>query len=362
MLIRNRIGQNPTGGTLSIERRKELYALCQKYDVIIIEDEPYWNLQYPSAYEMEARRQASSQQHDAHASNYNATGRSSGYSFLDSLLPSYLSIDTEGRVVRLDTFSKSVAPGCRLGWITTQPAFIERLARIVEVTTQQPSGFVQSLVAGMIMGRQNGEINVHAAKKTDGGGWQMDGWVRWLEGMRSAYETRMTSMCTILEENKYLFSHSQEGTSMGDHRDEWEVVDRVQMFDFVWPKAGMFTWIEVLFENHPLQSRYSHEKLSKAFWLHLTRKPYLCLVGPGRLFAADENSAAQAHRYFRTTFAPMNVDEVAPFTGRLVDGFRSFWQRKNLDGLDGDEEALSVAVQTMQLGSVANKQGLMRDW
>lgn len=340
MLRQNRIGQNPTGGTLSIERRKELYAICQKYDVIIVEDEPYWNLQFPSAYAMEARR-GSSQPNTGCNQNYNADGRSSGYAFLDSLVPSYLSIDTEGRVVRLDTFSKTVAPGSRLGWITAQPAVIERLARITEVTTQQPSGFVQSMIAGMIMGNQD-DKGTSASKKADKGGWQMDGWVRWLEGLRGGYEKRMNSMCKILEENKYVFLHTPEGSTMtGDHVEDWEVVDKVQMFDFVWPKAGMFTWIAVFFGDHPLQSQYTSERLSKAFWIHLTRKPHLCLVGPGSLFAATPESASQAHGYIRIAFAPMELDEVAPFTERLVSGFRSFWQLKNLDGLD-DDEVLSI--------------------
>lgn len=359
MLILNRTGQNPTGGTLSIERRREIYALCQKYDVVIIEDEPYWNLQFPSAYAMEAC-QSASQAEPAHNRIYNANGRSSGYAFLDSLVPSYLSIDTEGRVVRLDTFSKTVAPGSRLGWITAQPAVIERLARITEVTTQQPSGFVQSMIAGMLMGKQEGDDHgARAIMETNGSGWQMDGWVRWLEGLRGGYERRMNSMCTILDENKYLFSHSPEVPAVaGDHTEEWEVVDRLQMFDFVWPKAGMFTWIEVLFENHPLQSQYSHAKLSKALWIHLTRKPHLCLVGPGSLFAVTPKASAHAHRYIRIAFAPMEPDEVAPFTQRLVSGFRSFWRLKDLDGLDDDAEALSIQALHLQTKPVF----LARDW
>ncbi len=120
------IGQNPTGVTLGVDRRADLYALCHKYDVIIIEDDPYWYLQYPSAIRSSPsppRKQVSG----------------SGYSFLDSLVPSYLSLDTDGRVIRLDTFSKTVAPGCRLGWTTAQPALVERMLRIAETSTQQPS-------------------------------------------------------------------------------------------------------------------------------------------------------------------------------------------------------------------------------
>ena len=43
------MGQNPTGGLLSVKRRKAIYEICVEYDVLIIEDDPYWYLQYPSA-------------------------------------------------------------------------------------------------------------------------------------------------------------------------------------------------------------------------------------------------------------------------------------------------------------------------
>ncbi|CAG7923095.1 unnamed protein product [Penicillium olsonii] len=320
-------GQNPTGGTLSLERRKEIYALCQKYDVIIIEDEPYWNLQFPSAYSSTVHHRGSCEA-NLYNRNYNAEGKSSGYAYLDSLVPSYLSIDVEGRVVRLDTFSKTIAPGSRLGWVTAQPAIIERLTRITEVTSQQPSGFVQSLVAEMIFGPDDDQAK---SSKQIASGWHMDGWVRWLEGLRARYEGRMQDMCTILEENKYLYHEASEADV-----DAWEVVDRVQMYDFVWPMGGMFTWIDVHFDTHPLRSQYSPERLSQAFWIHLTQKPHLCLVGPGSMFAPTPMSAKKAHRYIRVAFAPMESDEVAPFTRRLTEGFRSFWQRKNLDGLSGE--------------------------
>jgi DNA-binding transcriptional MocR family regulator len=315
--------------------------------VIIVEDEPYWNLQFPSAYEKTVHYRGSSPEPNLYTKNYNAEGKSSGYAFLDSLVPSYLSIDTEGRVVRLDTFSKTIAPGSRLGWITAQPAFIERFARITEVTTQQPSGFVQSLVAEMIFGKSEEDNTVRSKQVSSG--WHMDGWVRWLEGLRGSYEKRMQAMCTVLEENKYLF---HEGSTV-DPVDDWEVVDRVQMFDFVWPIGGMFTWIEIFFDTHPLRSQFSGERLSKAFWIHLTKKPYLCLVGPGSMFAATPTSAEKAYRYIRVAFAPMDIDAVAPFTHRLVAGLRSFWQLKNLDGLSGDEEA-EVAIEALQLGPGVN--------
>ncbi|MDC0525886.1 hypothetical protein OAO87_02710 [bacterium] len=46
---------------------------------------------------------------------------------LKGLGPSFLSVDTDGRVIRLDTFSKLLAPGLRLGWISSHPAFIQKI-------------------------------------------------------------------------------------------------------------------------------------------------------------------------------------------------------------------------------------------
>lgn len=97
-----RIGQNPTSGTLSVQRRKDIYTICSKYDVMIIEDDPYWYLQFPSAAEKEAlSRNLPYKPSSMHTPE--PMSKSSGFPFLDSLVPSYLSVDTEGRVIRLDT-------------------------------------------------------------------------------------------------------------------------------------------------------------------------------------------------------------------------------------------------------------------
>ncbi|XP_046566672.1 kynurenine/alpha-aminoadipate aminotransferase, mitochondrial-like [Haliotis rubra] len=69
-------GGNPTGANLTLERRKEVYALARKYDLLIIEDDPYYMLQYTRP-----------------------------------LIPSLLSLDVDGRVLRCDSLSKVMAAG-----------------------------------------------------------------------------------------------------------------------------------------------------------------------------------------------------------------------------------------------------------
>lgn len=85
--------QNPTGRTLSLERRRRLVALAEEFDVVILEDTPYRELRY------EGER-----------------------------LPTIKSLDTTGRVVHLGSFSKILAPGLRLGWALATPEIREKLA------------------------------------------------------------------------------------------------------------------------------------------------------------------------------------------------------------------------------------------
>jgi aromatic amino acid aminotransferase I len=45
-------------------------------------------------------------------------------------------MDTDGRVIRFDSVSKSLAPGVRIGWVSTTPEFISKFTLLQECTTQ----------------------------------------------------------------------------------------------------------------------------------------------------------------------------------------------------------------------------------
>lgn len=97
--------QNPSGSTMSAERKQEIYDICVKYDVIICEDDPYYFLQAGPYVHQHSR--------------ISTTATESDDQFLASLVPSFLAFDRFGYVVRIDTFSKTICPGSRLGWITS---------------------------------------------------------------------------------------------------------------------------------------------------------------------------------------------------------------------------------------------------
>jgi DNA-binding transcriptional MocR family regulator len=337
-----RMGQNPTSGLLSLQRRKEIYALCHQYDILIIEDDPYWYLQYPTANQLSvaARGTPVSANHPATPYNYNAGQKSSGYTFLDSLVPSYLHIDTDGRVVRLDTFSKTVAPGCRLGWVTAQPEFIDRLLRITETSTQQPSGFVQSMIAELIMGPRSNKDGGKGGNK-DGSGWKTDGWVRWLEGLRGNYERRMQKMSSILEEGKYALRSSNRqpvdvaSSFSSDDDEEYQVVSKTQMYDFVYPLAGMFLWMRVHYETHPLYAKVEHERLARALWTYMIQEPYRVLVAPGLIFSpTDALREEKGWQYLRLCFAAVDDDVIEKCSKGVVEAFRGFWTKRKVSDID----------------------------
>ncbi|KAF2106581.1 aromatic amino acid aminotransferase 1 [Lophiotrema nucula] len=316
------IGQNPTSGTLSVARRKEIYTLCVKYDIIIIEDDPYWYLQFPTSSPTTALAPK--------------PAVSSGFPFLDSLIPSYLSVDYQGRVVRLDTFSKTVAPGCRLGWITAQPALVERILRITETSTQQPSGFVQSMIAELIMGPQSSD-DPGRGGAADGSGWKVDGWVRWLEGLRGNYERRMNIMCDALDTGKFVVKSGRRTSlsAVAGEEDEWAVVKKDQIYDFVRPLGGMFVWVRFDFSSHPLRKQVPASRLSQALWVFWTQKPYLCLVAPGNIFSpTEEIRVNDSFNCFRLCFAACPAEEVGDISKRFADGAQAFWRIRSVEKID----------------------------
>lgn len=384
MLTPLSLGHNPTGIVLSIERKKEIYAVCSKYDVVIVEDEPYWYLQFPSAAIEEAKSRGlpppmPTPQHKP--------GRSSGYAFLDSLTPSFLSLDTDGRVVRLDTFSKTVAPGCRLGWITAQPALIERFERIAESTTQQPSGFVQGLISELVLGSSgdsndaaNNNQRARAAfsllrsarDRAAFAGWDTSGWVRWLSGLRGAYERRVARMCRTLDQGATLITTTTttapDSLDDSDDSSEWAPlsVTKTTLYSFAWPRGGMFIWLRVHLEAHPLwQARGPAPQipvldgpvLAAALMIWLTTKPFRVLVATGMMFSADEEvRVEEGWRYHRICFAAEDEANVDLAAERFVEGVRGFWEVTDARvvgrllgelGPSGEVEALGEGVSSL---------------
>ncbi|GAB1471493.1 PLP-dependent aminotransferase family protein [Chloroflexota bacterium] len=112
--------QNPSGSTLSLERRKRLVALADQYGVPIIEDDPYGQLRYDG-------------EHQPSVAYLDAQYRNDG------------NYEYTGNVIYLSTFSKLLAPGLRLAWVIAPPTVIQKLIMTKQAADLNTSSFTQQI-------------------------------------------------------------------------------------------------------------------------------------------------------------------------------------------------------------------------
>ncbi|KAK6068785.1 aromatic amino acid aminotransferase [Seiridium cupressi] len=268
-------GQNPTGATQGVQRRKDVYAVCQKHDMIIIEDEPYYFLQM---------------QKYTGADTPDVPPPANVEEFLSGLIPSLLSIDVDGRVMRHDSFSKVVVPGSRMGWITASEQIIERYIRHAESCSQGPSGFSQLAMYKLIDEE-----------------WGHEGYLQWLMHLRLEYTKRRNIILGACE--KYL------------PRD---------VVSWVAPAAGMFTntqqlWLKVDHTKHPDVSRKSLIDIEEEIFDSCIEKGVLACRGSWFLAEHDKPLTSL---FFRTTFASASEEQMevaierfgSPVVLKLKDG------------------------------------------
>ena len=226
---------------------------------------------------------------------------SSESEYLGSLIPSYLRLDVDGRVLRCDSFSKVIAPGSRAGWITAAPIFIERITRHAETGTQATSGWAQSFIAKLLVDE-----------------WRMSGWIEWLKGLGFEYTKRRDYMVNAF--NKEFEIESVEESEEGEYV---VVARRRSLISFVPPMAGMFLWIRVAVELHPRYDGSNSIELMDELWKRIAVEEDL-LIAPGRMFAANDDNRNEAAKYFRIAYSvgePDQVDEMVKRFGRAVRWF-----------------------------------------
>jgi 2-aminoadipate transaminase len=156
---------NPKGTSLSAERRAHLVSLAQRYEVPILEDDPYSELRY-----MGARP-----------------------------LP-LAAVDREGWVIRASTFSKTLSPGLRIGWVTAATEIIQELVIVKQAADLHTSTVEQRAVARLL---QTFDYDGHIA------------------GLRRVYGARCLTMRKALEEH---FPTEARWTR---------------------PEGGLFLWVEL---------------------------------------------------------------------------------------------------------------------
>ncbi len=118
--------QNPSGITVSLEKRKKILELAEKYDFLIYEDNPYGELR-----------------------------------FSGEEVPTFKSLDKNGRVIYFGSFSKILAPGMRLGFTSAPAPLLERMI-ICKQTEDVHTNVLSQMIAYEFVTRHS--IDEHIAK------------------------------------------------------------------------------------------------------------------------------------------------------------------------------------------------------
>ncbi|KAF9008144.1 aromatic aminotransferase Aro8 [Hymenopellis radicata] len=285
-------GHNPTGTVISAQRKQEIYDVCVKYDLIIVEDDPYYFLQFKDYVPGDVDTKEEEPYDEA--------------AFLASLEKTFLSFDTQGRVIRMDSFSKTLAPGNRVGWFTANPLFCERLLRATEVTVQTPSGWSQAIIAQMLKS------------------WSLSGYLRWLSRLRLEYQVRRTWMCDAIA---HSFDVKKGSPDEGLFRTR---------------SIGMFLWVKVYLDANPTFQNVKGSSLDpeaeyeKILWRKLVNAKVLLMAGSfftpwqGKEKATTTTSGREHSKiFFRLSYSTPTQEDMELGIQRLAEVFRAEWSVPN---------------------------------
>lgn len=216
---------NPAGVSIPLERRRRLVEIARQHDLILVEDDPYGELRFEG----------------------------------DEITPLYRLAPE--RTIYLSTFSKTLAPGLRIGWVTAPKPIIHKFVQAKQGADLHTSTFAQAVVADVC---QRGLLPGHVRK------------------VRSTYHERRDAMLAALGE------HWPEGCT------------------WTRPKGGLFLWATV------------PEGLGTAALLPKAVERKVAYV-PGMVFYPGE---AGGHNAMRLNFSCAGIAAIQEGIRRLGDVIR----------------------------------------
>jgi 2-aminoadipate transaminase len=215
--------QNPAGCTLSLDKRKRLLELAAEHDFVIFEDDPYVELRFEG-----------------------------------EDLPTMLSLDEADKVVYASSFSKTVCPGIRVGYLVGPEDRIGAIRKKATNTYISPSMVSQAIVAEFC---ESGSID------------------RSIETVKEALRERRDAACAAIERD-------------------------LPDASFTKPEGGYFLWVD-------LPEDADVEALEKA----AKDRDVILVKGTDFLLEGGDHS-------FRIAYSGVSAGEVDEGVGRLAEAFR----------------------------------------
>lgn len=205
--------QNPTGRTMTADRRQKMVEIAEKHNVVILEDDPYGEIRYSG-----------------------------------EVVPPIKHYDENGTVVYMNTFSKILAPGMRLGWIVADKDFIDAFVVMKQSADLHSDNLSQYIVAQYM---EDNDLDKH------------------IQSISDEYKKRATMMLKEIDEQ------FPKGVKHSN------------------PEGGMFIWVEVPGNVNTMDLFYNCVKHNVAFV-------------PGEPFYPDEVIPGT----FRMNFSNMKDDQI----------------------------------------------------
>lgn len=215
--------QNPAGITADLETRKAVLALAEKYDILILEDNPYGDLR-----------------------------------FSGEDVPTYKSMDRDGRVIYCGSFSKVLSSGMRIGFLCANKDILSKIVVAKQVEDVHTNVFFQMVCAKYL---SECDLEAHIA------------------GIREMYRHKAGLMISALEENMPA------------------------SVSFTRPEGGIFLWCS-LPEGKSLDEFVKRAGEKNVF------------VVPGTAFTADP---AEPSRSFRLNYSMPTDEEIVRGIKILAD-------------------------------------------
>lgn len=220
---------NPTGVTMSLERRKALIELANRYDLVILEDTPYREVYFDKAPP-----------------------------------PALKSMDTEGRVIYLGSFSKILSPGLRMGWAVASEEMIRRLTLLKLGADTQCSTLNMSAISYLL---ENYDLESHIKK------------------IRASYMIKRDILINAMREN-----FSQE-------------------IAFTYPDGGLFTWLT-----------FPSDFNSREFLLNCAIPQFNVGYVPGDAFYAK----TPEHNHARVSFSTVSAEDIQKGISLLGEAYKQY--------------------------------------
>ncbi|MDR1495610.1 MAG: PLP-dependent aminotransferase family protein [Clostridiales Family XIII bacterium] len=209
--------QNPTGRTLSLSRRREVARLAAAYDAVVAEDDPYCDLRYSG-----------------------------------EPLPSIKNFDEVGNVILLNSFSKTISPGLRVGTVAASPEIIKKLVVAKQCSDTHTAILPQAICAEYL---SRGLLPSH------------------LTQVAPMYKERLDTMLACIEKEL------PEGT------------------DYTRPEGGLFIWLTL--PGEPDMNEL----------LRVATQEYKVAFVPGAPFFVDPSEGRNAFRLNFSGETPERIEE-----------------------------------------------------